>query len=41
MFIDHTCLKMLTPKQMLQSLPISVAQAKAGNILDNLLNTIR
>ena len=33
-------LKILTPKQMLQRLPVAVAQAKAGNTL-NLLNEIR
>ena len=31
---------MLTPKQMLQRLPISPAQAKAGNTFKNLLNEI-
>ena len=34
-------LKILTPKQMLQRLPISLAQLKAGNISENLLNEIR
>ena len=33
-------LKILTPKQMLQRLPVAVAQVKAGNAL-NLLNEIR
>ena len=33
-------LKILTPKQMLQRLPIALAQAKAGNS-QNLLNEIR
>ena len=28
---DHSNLKMLTPKQILQRLPIAPAQAKAGN----------
>ena len=34
-------LKMLTPKQMLQRLPIALAQVKAGNNSENLLNEIR
>ena len=34
-------LKILTPKQMLQRLPIVLAQAKAGNNSENLLNEIR
>ena len=34
-------LKILTPKQMLQRLPIVLAQVKAGNHLDSLLNDIR
>ena len=34
-------LKILTPKQMLQRLPIAVAQVKAGNNSQNLLNEIR
>ena len=34
-------LKILTPKQMLQRLPISIAQVKAGNNSENLLNEIR
>ena len=34
-------LKMLTPKQMLQGLPIALAQVIAGNISDNVLNEIR
>ena len=34
-------LKILTPKQMLQSLPIILTQVKAGNISENLLNEIR
>ena len=36
-----TGLKILTPKQMLQRLPIALAQVKAGNNLENLLNEIR
>ena len=31
----------LTPKQMLQRLPIALAQVKAGNNLERLLNEIR
>ena len=34
-------LKILIPKQMLQSLPISLAQVKAGNNSESLLNEIR
>ena len=34
-------LKILTPKEMLQRLPIALAQVKAGNNLENLLNEIR
>ena len=34
-------LKTLTPKQMLQRLPIALSQVKAGNNLENLLNEIR
>ena len=34
-------LKLLTPKQMLQRLPIALAQVKAGNNSENLLNEIR
>ena len=34
-------LKILTPKQMLQRLPIALAQVKAGNASENLLNEIR
>ena len=36
-----TGLKILTPKQMLQRLPIAPAQVKAGNNLESLLNEIR
>ena len=38
---DNSKLKMLTPKQMLQRLPIALAQVKAGNNSENLLNEIR
>ena len=34
-------LKILTPKQMLQRLPIALAQIKAGNDSESLLNEIR
>ena len=34
-------LKISTPKQMLQKLPIALAQVKAGNDSENLLNKIR
>ena len=34
-------LKMLTPKQMLQRLSIVLAQVKAGNTSENLLNGIK
>ena len=36
-----TALKILTPKQILQRLPIAPAQVKAGNNSENLLNEIR
>ena len=36
-----TGLKMLTPKQMFQRLPIALAQIKAGNNSETLLNEIR
>ena len=34
-------LKILTPKQMLQRWPIALAQTKAGNNSESLLNEIR
>ena len=34
-------LEILTPKQMLQRLPIALAQVKAGNNSESLLNEIR
>ena len=34
-------LKILTPSQMLKRLPIALAQIKAGNNSENLLNEIR
>ena len=36
-----TGLEILTPKQMLQLSPIALAQVKAGNNSENLLNEIR
>ena len=33
--------KIVTPKQMLQRLPIALLQIKAGNSSENLLNQIR
>ena len=33
-------LRILTPKQMLQGLPIAVAEVQAGNNSENLLNDI-
>ena len=38
---NHSKLKVLTPKQMLQRLPIALAQVKAGNNVESLLNEIR
>ena len=37
----RTGVKILTPKQMPQRLPIALAQVKAGNYWKNLLNEIR
>ena len=37
---DHSKLKILTPKQILQRLPIALAQVKAGNS-ESLLNEIK
>ena len=34
-------LKVLTPKQIIQGLPIALAQVRAGNNSKNLLNEIR
>ena len=34
-------IKILTAKQMLQRLPIAIAQVKEGNTFENLLNEIR
>ena len=38
---DHSKLKILSPKQMLQKLPIALGQVKAGNNSENLLNKVR
>ena len=38
---EGTGLKILTCKQMIQRLPIALAQVKAGNDSENLLNKIR
>ena len=38
---DHSKLKILTPKQILQRLPIALAQVKAGNNSESLLNEIK
>ena len=37
----ETGLKILTPKQMLQRLPIALAQVNSGDNSENLLNEIR
>ena len=37
---EGTWLKMLTPKQMLQRLPIALTQVKAGNNSESLLNKV-
>ena len=37
----RTGLKILTPKEMLQRLPIALAQVKAGNNSESLLNETR
>ena len=38
---DHSKLKVITSKQMLQRLPIALTQVKAGNNSESLLNEIR
>ena len=38
---NHSNIKILTPKHMLERLPIALAQVKAGNTSKNLLNEIR
>ena len=37
----HSNLKILSPKQMLQRLPVALTQVKADNTSENLLNEIR
>ena len=39
--IEGTRLKIITSKQILQRLPIALAQVKAGNNSESLLNEIR
>ena len=39
--IDHSKVRMSTPKQLLQRLPIALVQVKAGSNSENLLNEIR
>ena len=41
MIKQGTGLKILTPKQMLQRLPLTFAQVKAGNNTEKVLNEIR
>ena len=38
---DHSNLKILSPKQMLQKCPIALVQVKPGNASENWLNEIR
>ena len=38
---ERTGLKIITPNQMLKRLPIALAQIKAGNNSESLLNEIR
>ena len=38
---EGTGLKILSPKQMLQRLPVALAQVKAGNNSESLLNEMR
>ena len=40
-FLPARRIKILTSKQMLQRLPIALAQVKAGHTNENLLNEIR
>ena len=40
-FSDHSNLKILSPKQKLQRLPIALAQVKPGETFENLLKEIR
>ena len=41
MVYNHLNLKILSPKEMQERLSIALAQAKAGNTSENLLNEIR
>ena len=38
---DHSNIKILSPKQKLQRLPIALAHIKAGRTSENLINEIR
>ena len=38
---DHSNINILSPKQMFKRLPIALAQVKAGNRSENVLNEIR
>ena len=38
---DNSNLKIISPKQMLQRLSKALAQVKAGNISENVLNKVR
>ena len=38
---NHLNLKILSPKQMIQRLPVALTQVKAGNTSENLLNETR
>ena len=38
---DHSNLKILTPNQMHHRLPIAIAQVRAGNTSENLINEVR
>ena len=38
---DHSNIKILSPKQKLQRLPIALAHIKAGRTFENLINEIR
>ena len=38
---DHSNLKILSPKQMLERLLVALAQVKTGNTSENLQNEIR
>ena len=40
-FSDHSNLKILSPKQKLQRLPIALAHVKPGKTFENLLKEIR